>query len=126
MDLALRSWETSASFNLDGPAVTVPRGVAWLDENRPGWVNEIDLARLDMKLSTDCILGQLYGRFWNAPSVNVFDALPGVEWATERGFWCNVTDDSGQLGVAESYEILNREWINTILDRRLAAAEVTS
>lgn len=34
------------------------RGAAWMDEQCPGWVHEIDLNVLQMASGSDCILGQ--------------------------------------------------------------------
>lgn len=43
----------------------IERGAALLDERRPGWEAEIDLDRLNLASSTDCVLGQLWGsREW--------------------------------------------------------------
>lgn len=43
--------------------------VALLDEERPGWFNEIDTDILDMNNGSKCILGQLHrGSFWNGVS----------------------------------------------------------
>jgi len=41
----------------------VARGVALLDEKRPGWEHEIDLDKLDIKDPKCCVLGQVYGGF---------------------------------------------------------------
>lgn len=47
-------------------AQRVRNGAEWLDENRPGWVNEIDLGRLELTSPCLCILGQLWGNYWSA------------------------------------------------------------
>lgn len=38
-------------------------GIELLDEVRPGWVDEIDLDRLNMYQGQDCVVGQLYGGY---------------------------------------------------------------
>lgn len=38
----------------------VARGAALLDEREPGWHQRINLERLWMRMTCDCILGQLY------------------------------------------------------------------
>lgn len=43
------------------PLENVARGVALLDETRPGWVQEINVKILDLRSPILCILGQLYG-----------------------------------------------------------------
>jgi hypothetical protein len=39
----------------------VARGVAKLDELRPGWHNKVDLAKLDLSNCSLCVLGQVFG-----------------------------------------------------------------
>lgn len=41
----------------------IAKGVALLDQKRPGWENEISLVELDLKDPNDCVLGQVYGSF---------------------------------------------------------------
>ena len=41
----------------------VERGAALLDEKRPGWWQDIDLGRLDISSSCDCIAGQQPGGY---------------------------------------------------------------
>lgn len=43
------------------------QGAEWLDDFRPGWASEIDVAALDIKSDRLCVLGQLYGSFELAP-----------------------------------------------------------
>jgi len=39
----------------------IARGMAWLDENFPGWVEKIVLENLNLGSSCDCVLGQTFG-----------------------------------------------------------------
>lgn len=41
----------------------IARGAALLDEQRPGWRDEIDVETLDLASECDCILGQLHGDY---------------------------------------------------------------
>lgn len=41
-------------------AERVAKGVAWLDENYPGWFDVIDLDTLDIAACDRCVLGQVY------------------------------------------------------------------
>ena len=41
-------------------ATRVARGVALLDERKPGWAGQIDLITLDVANPDMCVLGQLY------------------------------------------------------------------
>src|SRR6267378_6692445 len=42
-------------------------GAAWLDTEKPGWVDRIDLEKLDLVDPDYCILGQEYGSYFGAP-----------------------------------------------------------
>jgi len=50
---------------MDKTVESVTRGISLLDADRPGWENEIDLETLDITDGLVCILGQLYGDFFN-------------------------------------------------------------
>jgi hypothetical protein len=41
----------------------VRRGAELLDRHRPGWEREVDIERLHMGNTVDCLLGQLYGDY---------------------------------------------------------------
>jgi hypothetical protein len=45
----------------------VAAGAAWLDANRPGWWQRINLATLDLGDPCRCVLGQLFGDYAEAP-----------------------------------------------------------
>jgi hypothetical protein len=44
-------------------AERVRAGAAWLDEHEPGWVDRINLDRLDLSSQCRCVLGQLDGDY---------------------------------------------------------------
>lgn len=44
----------------------VENGVSYLNGHNPGWLEKIDLERLDLGRNCNCILGQLYGHYSNA------------------------------------------------------------
>jgi hypothetical protein len=46
--------------------MNIPAAAAFLDKFRPGWHNEVDADSLDMSNPGKCILGQLYGNYWDA------------------------------------------------------------
>jgi hypothetical protein len=66
----------------------VQLGARLLDERRPGWASEIDLASLDLGSLCDCVLGQLYGSFGHGTDVLVPDADLGhsIQWSRRYGF----------------------------------------
>ena len=96
----------------------VRRGAALLDERGPaGWRDRLNRDRLYMHSVSQCVLGQLYGRFYhdiNAYSTGL-DALgaPGNDdsfadnrylWAVDHGF------DGGD------YDALERAWRDHLTD----------
>ncbi len=44
-------------------AIVVAKGIAFLDVKRPGWQSFIDVDRLSLASPSQCILGQIYGRY---------------------------------------------------------------
>lgn len=50
-------------------AKKVKAGAELLDERRPGWAKEINLATLNLEECDECIQGQLYGEFQNAAAL---------------------------------------------------------
>lgn len=91
-------------------AERVAAGAAFLDEHEPGWVDRIDLDRLDLDLCPDCIIGQLYGPEYYAG----LRTLGITGSGTDRGFW-----PLGTGGNAASD--LTAEWTRVITERRAAA-----
>lgn len=124
----------------------VRRGAEFLDQHWPGWELEIDVSRLDLGSSCDCVLGQLgvdYGKstiqFTGHPlSVAAHDKAEsnetnGFDWITSHIFpGLGMTDEDveyygfddgydGDEGYT-SYKGLTAAWQQTVLDRRLAAS----
>lgn len=58
----------------------VEAGMDFLDERRPGWMPRIDLDRLNISSSLDCVLGQLGGNYYE-----VLDAF-GLNSVDSYGF----------------------------------------
>jgi len=99
----------------------VQAGAAWLDENRPGWIDRIDLATLDLGDPCRCVLGQEYGDWDEAP-----DALTEQPESSDLGF------DRDSFGYSPSwpenrrrsavlYVELTAAWRDYITARRAAA-----
>jgi hypothetical protein len=61
-------------------------GAALLDEQRPGWVDEIDPDRLDMADPDCCILGQLGGYVSVGTRLGLLDGTGANTGAIEHGF----------------------------------------
>lgn len=85
----------------------VVKGAALLDERVFGWVKKIDLRKLDMCSLTDCLLGQLFGRYGDGK------AHLGITQGADYGF--DVFAGQGGDGVA--YRQLRAAWFRVIAER---------
>lgn len=101
----------------------VGRGAALQDEKRPGWWRLIDLDRLDVASSCDCVAGQQPGGY-----DRTMNAL-GIERSAEAascGFQAyapglDLADlEYGRI-IAEEYDALTGAWRELITRRRDAA-----
>lgn len=41
----------------------VKRGIRWLNNHHPGWLQKIDPESIDIASNADCIIGQLFGSY---------------------------------------------------------------
>ncbi len=90
-------------------AARVAAGAQWLDDNVPGWVDLIDLDRLDLRSTCRCVLGQLFDDYDFAPR--------DARWYSgDYGF-----DAVGDHLTAE-YVALTDAWTRLITTRRQRAA----
>lgn len=101
-------------------SVRVERGAAWLDETRPGWWREVDLATLDLGSSCRCVLGQVFEKDAALRSYNGFDYVvykvgPHREyWPEDHGF----DFDLYRYGEgADAYAALDELWISAVKAR---------
>lgn len=116
----------------------VQKGAAWLDQVRPNWWQEIDIAKLDLSDGCRCVLGQIAGNpqndrgTWQTrdPDGKFSYAKEGYEvvtdfvmmvtgyadyqmrfrWASEHGF------NAGDI-IGMTYEELDEHWISAIKER---------
>jgi hypothetical protein len=100
--------------------IAVNRGVEFLDEHLPGWVEKIDLDTLDLAVPCMCVLGQLEGDFWLAMAhhghaeVNEFGTIrPDWDWSHAHGFSRPTVFDYAQ------YQALTNTWKHRVEMRRL-------
>lgn len=81
----------------------IERGAALLDEIRPGWRSQVNPDGLRMRSAEFCVLGQLYGNFYDAAD-DIFDGRY-LSGAIEHGLHARMESDPG------SPEFWNeREW----------------
>jgi hypothetical protein len=100
----------------------VARGVALLDEKLPGWVDRIDLDRLDLGSPCRCILGQTWDGIPDPEST------PFAAHANELDLYGEDENDYGFNAGGEDwfadepeYRALTAEWTRVILARRAGA-----
>lgn len=86
----------------------VQTGVRWLDQHYPGWIGEINLDHLDMGDGRHCVLGQVYGDY--------FDAREELGLSHK---------DAAMLGFSEdwdhgplNYDTLTDQWRQVISERQ--------
>jgi len=109
-------------------ATRVARGVALLDEQKPGWVGLIDLSAFDIGSTDRCILGQLYpvghdDKVWVSgfdkgcdvllPCCDYFgddELCAGQCGGAEYGF----DTTNGCETAREEYPALTAEWVRVI------------
>lgn len=77
--------------------IEVRRGIALLDRVRPGWIDEVDLGKLNINCCLDCVLGQLFGDYRFGYYELRLDTIP------ERQFYGFSYDD----GLVESTTLTN-------------------
>lgn len=110
----------------------VAKGAALLDEKDPGWLDVIDIDRLDVHSTVDCVAGQLFsagtdpdGAFCNTMYRLGLDTADG---ATAYGFQLRVWEvhwRAEELGInatgAQIYAPLTDAWKRLITARRAAS-----
>lgn len=96
----------------------VEAGAAWLDQHRPGWLDEIDLITLDVGDRDYCVMGQLYG------DADWPDALASQLDAIAHGLLAATTTIGGRsLSGSErfaEYQVLTESW-RDLIERRITA-----
>ena len=100
-------------------AERVQRGAELLDEKRPGWWREIDLERLDVSSTCNCIGGQVAGVPYGFTVAMEALGLDGEEAFVAHGFESDI-NLSDRLFRAE-YAALTAAWRDLIAGRRLIA-----
>lgn len=79
----------------------IARGIELLDKQHPGWREKINLDDLSIASSDRCIVGQLYGSFWNGAEQMV------PTYGSSRPFW----EEHGlYLERVGGYGRLTKEW----------------
>jgi len=93
-------------------------GALLLDEERPGWENEIDVDQLDMGHGGHCILGQLYGGY----SDGLIRLGILFTEASGLGFRAPIREVESVSAREDLYQALTEDWKKEIADRQPQAA----
>ncbi|MFB9661565.1 hypothetical protein ACFQS3_02470 [Glycomyces mayteni] len=98
----------------------IQAGIAWLEQNRPGKLAEIDLAELDLYDMWSCVLGQTGGFIADDVRDSVGSLAPNAvnPWADARGF--RVSDPlfyNEASGYGAAYAALTEQWREAIKSR---------
>ncbi|QFG25422.1 hypothetical protein [Actinomadura sp. WMMB 499] len=83
------------------------RGAELLDKARPGWEKEVNLYRLDMMRTDDCVIGQLFGDWGNG----LLKLGLNGDGSAEHGF--NLGDLAGDY----TYTVLTGIWRHLVRSR---------
>lgn len=94
----------------------VDKGAAWLDRVKPGWREMIDIGSLQMDRCDRCILGQLYGDYFDA--IYTSPTLGSKDSACRHGFQAEgdstLYADEYHSDRTAKYEALRSLWIAKI------------
>lgn len=104
---------SSDNFDLEAVNARIQIGMAFLDENIPGWEYVISTISLNMRFSDTCIIGQLF----NLNSFSNFNVQldeMGVQFPSDYGF----STVPGHDYDLEAFGFLTEAWIKAIIVRR--------
>jgi hypothetical protein len=98
----------------------IERGAAILDHEHPGWELLIDTSTLQLSSSHSCVLGQVWGNFWNAVGdIAEFDRgnVKPEDCGFLIPFFCS--DDHRKHGYDDSccWSQLTEDWITFVKQR---------
>ncbi len=80
----------------------ISAGIRFLDENVPGWYNEINLDELNLQDANYCIIGQLQEKIQEKA---LWFVMGGFKFQSDLGFYIENQPDYLSL-----YETLTSEW----------------
>lgn len=100
--------------------IRVALGARFLNAIKPDWIDSIDLDRLTMASTMDCMIGQLFGSYGN---VFLWLADGSQEFAASLGFQASGREFDGEWeGPLDHYGAdcawLENAWRDLILKRR--------
>lgn len=99
----------------------VAKGCELLDRDHLGWANLIDLERFDLKSSSDCVIGQVYGDYDRVYGLLDRKGMPDYlihPEETEHGFIIDTDDHFCGAEVERAYDALEQAWVDEISRRQ--------
>jgi hypothetical protein len=87
----------------------VAKGAALLDQERPGWVEQVNAELLFLGSCTRCILGQLLGHYFHYDRLGLTN-----DTARAHGFNISLQDDED---VFVGFDKLQVAWLEAIAER---------
>lgn len=104
-------------------AARVAKGVALLDEKRPGWERELDLETLDIRNGSCCVTAQLSGESYWVAGMDQLGLTEGDNGTyVAHGF--NAEDylpGDVNYDTNDVYPVLNSLWRDVVTERLTAA-----
>lgn len=93
------------------------KGMTYLDQHKPGWVDLIDTDRLDMIHPERCVIAQVYGSYWAhcAGQGDFWNNVPSHHEVYDYGF--NIDPEDHDY-LTYPYKVLTEIWVALINDRK--------
>lgn len=93
------------------------RGAAWLDKRQPDWFrpHKVALGKLSMSSNCFCILGQVYGTYYEVLDGDIDGRRRSADWAARHGF---TLGGEGELFDDSAWDELHSAWVDLIRERR--------
>lgn len=88
----------------------VQKGIEFLNEARPGWIDEIDLDRLYLGSPCNCILGQLFERY----TYGLDQCKLAIYDGDNLGFDVPIEEEQTTI----DYDSLTKAWRQAIIELR--------
>lgn len=113
----------------------VERGALHLDEHFPGWANKINLKTFNIRNAEQCVIGQLYGDYWDhtinqvakiypqrtVEDFNYLDDPKLDKFAADHGFFTNKNNypsDDQDDQQYDDWDVLQESWKKAIGTRQ--------
>lgn len=92
----------------------VEMGAALLDQHQPGWDSTVNLADINMARTSNCVLGQVFGSYYDGLRALGLDDSSEGGARTAYGFYI----PTRTLDLFREYDRLGQTWRDLILARR--------